>query len=99
MILPVAITERALPAQAPAPAAAPAADGKKATDPAIVDAAKKMEGVFMSMLVDQMFKGTGLTGDQPVYAGMITEHLGDALADAGGMGLAAMLTRQMEGTR
>ena len=70
-----------------------------ARDAGIEDAAKQLEGVFMSMLVDEMFKGTDLTGGEPIYGGLITQQLGDTLADAGGMGLAAMITAQLKGNR
>jgi Rod binding domain-containing protein len=55
------------------------------------------EGIFMSMLVNEMFKGTDLAGGQSGYGGLITEKFGDALAESGGMGLAAILTRQLGG--
>jgi len=87
----------AAPAAAPAPAAS-GTDGTTPADPKIAEAAKGMEGVFLSMLVDEMFKGTDLAGGQSGYSGLITQHMGDALADSGGFGLAAILTRQMGGT-
>ncbi len=83
--------------QAPAASAAAAADGT-GVSPEVAEAAEGLEGVFMSLLVNEMFKGTELTGGTQAYGGLITQQFGDALADSGGLGLAAMLTRQMQGT-
>lgn len=81
-------------------AAAPAAasgSGTASADPKTAEAAKGFEGLFMQILVDEMFKGTSLAGDQPMYQSMMTTALSDSLADSGGVGLAAMLTKQMGG--
>ncbi|MCB0882550.1 MAG: rod-binding protein [Thermoleophilia bacterium] len=96
MITPVSIAGAAVAAPAPVAAAAGQATGSK-TDPKIVEAAKDFEGLFVSMLVSEMFKGTPLTQGNSIYSGMMTQQFGDALADSGGFGLAAMLTKQMEG--
>ena len=85
----------ASPAGTSGTGAAGAAGG--GASPEIEQAAKGMEGIFMSMLVDEMFKGTDLAGGQSGYGGLITEKFGDALSESGGMGLAAILTRQMGG--
>lgn len=84
-------------AQAAAPAAGTGATATPAVDPTIVEAAKGMEGIFMSMLVDEMFKGTDLAGGKSGYGGLITEKFGDALSEAGGLGLQGILTRQLSG--
>ena len=89
--------ERALQGTRAHETVAHGASGTK--DTAIKDAAKQFEGVFMSMLVNEMFKGTDITGSSSPYAGLVTQQLGDAMANAGGIGLASMITRQMEGTR
>jgi len=103
---PVSVLPVTAPSPAPAPpraaaaAAAPTAAAPTAgddVDPRVRDAARQFEGVFMSMLVDEMFTGTELDSAQPVYGGMMTRAFGDALAESGGIGLAAMLTRQMGG--
>jgi Rod binding domain-containing protein len=87
--------DRSAQAAAAAPAAATGADAP--VDPKIVEAAKGMEGIFMSMLVNEMFKGTDLAGGQSGYGGLITEKFGDALADSGGLGLQSILVRQLSG--
>lgn len=86
----------ATPAPAPQAASAAGTATASAADPKVAEAAKKFEGLFVSMLVDEMFKGTPLTQGNSIYSGMMTQQFGDALADSGGFGLAAMLTKQME---
>jgi peptidoglycan hydrolase FlgJ len=78
---------------APALAAAPA----PAADPAIRQAAESFEGVFMSMLVEEMMKSTEVARGNPLYTGLMTEKLGDQLARSGGIGLADVLERQLGG--
>lgn len=77
--------------------AAPAvpAPGASATDPAIREAAEGFEGIFMTKLVDEMLKGTKIAEGNPVYAGLMTQKLGDQLARSGGIGLADVLERQL----
>ena len=77
--------------------AAPAA--ATPTDPKIREAAEQFEGVFMSMLVGEMFKGTETEGGNAIYTGLMTEKLGDELARSGGIGLADVLETQMGGVR
>lgn len=87
------------PPATPAPPAASGGTGtasSAAIDPKVAEAARGFEGVFMSMLVNEMFKGTELAS-QPIYGGLMTQALGDSLADAGGIGLSAMITRQLGG--
>ena len=85
-------------AAAPAPAAAAPAPAATASDPAIREAAEGFEGVFMSILVEEMMKSTEVTKGNPLYSGLMTEKLGDQLARSGGIGLADVLERQMGGT-
>jgi peptidoglycan hydrolase FlgJ len=80
--------------QANASAATSTTDAHEAD---IKKAAQGMEGVFMSLLVNEMFKGTQITQGQPVYAGLMTEKFGDQLAQEGGIGLADVLARQLGG--
>ncbi|MBJ7455475.1 MAG: rod-binding protein [Thermoleophilia bacterium] len=80
------------PNSAAAPAAPAAASG---TDPAIREAAEGFEGIFMSMLVEEMLKGTQVAEGNPVYAGLMTQKFGDQLARSGGIGLADVLERQL----
>ncbi len=86
------------PAAAPTPpattgATAPRADA--AVDARIADAARQMEGFFLSMLTEEMLKGTSVAEAGPVYSGLITQQLGESLADSGGLGLAARLERDL----
>ena len=84
---------------APVPATAPATAAPASTsrDSEIDKAAKGMEGIFMSMLANEMFKGTEIATAQPVYGGLMIEKFGDQLAAQGGIGLAAVLARQLGG--
>lgn len=86
MIVPIPPNSAAVPA---APAAA------SGTDPAIREAAEGFEGIFMSMLVEEMLKGTQVAEGNPVYAGLMTQKFGDQLARSGGIGLADVLERQL----
>lgn len=83
----------------PSTSAAPAAPATPATgsDPAIREAAEGFEGIFMSMLVEEMLKGTQVSEGNPVYAGLMTQKLGDELARSGGIGLADILEKQLGG--
>jgi flagellar protein FlgJ len=78
-------------ASAPAPAASAPAD------PRIREAAEGFEGIFMSMLVEEMMKSTEVAQGNPLYSGLMTEKLGDQLARSGGIGLADVLERQLGG--
>lgn len=80
-----------------AASAATAATTPSTTDPAIKEAAQGFEGIFMSMLVDEMLKGTQVAEANPVYSGLMTQKLGDQLARSGGIGLADILERQLGG--
>ncbi len=93
MIVPVPPTGSAAPA-----AAGSAAAGAGPGDGTIRQAAEGFEGVFMSMLVDEMMKGIEVGKANPVYAGLMTEKLGDQLAASGGIGLADILEKQLGGT-
>jgi peptidoglycan hydrolase FlgJ len=88
-----------IPAISSGPALATSAAGSPTVsrNAEIDEAAKGMEGIFMSLLVNEMFKGTEITEGQPVYAGLMTEKFGDQLADSGGFGLADVIARQLGG--
>jgi peptidoglycan hydrolase FlgJ len=77
--------------------AAPAAPAVRPVDPAIRQAAEGFEGVFMSMLVEEMMKSTEVAEGNPLYTGLMIEKLGDQLARSGGIGLADTLERQLGG--
>ena len=77
--------------------AAPAA--ATPVDPKLREAAEQFEGVFMSMLTAEMFKGTETEGGNAIYTGLMTEKLGDELARSGGIGLADVLEKQLGGAR
>ncbi len=95
------VSPAGIPAPAPVggthAAAAPARPAA-AADPKIAEAAKGFEGIFMSMLVNEMFKNTELTKSNSIYSGLMTEKFGDALSQSGGFGFAQMLTDQWGGT-
>lgn len=91
MIIPI---PPAATSAAPAAPAAPA-PGASATDPAIREAAEGFEGIFMTMLVEEMLKGTKVAEGNPVYAGLMTQKFGDQLARSGGIGLADVIERQL----
>lgn len=92
MIVPVPLSAVA------ATAAASSASTTPARDPKIREAAEGFEGIFMSILVEEMMKGSSVAEGNPVYAGLLNQKLGDQLARSGGIGLADMLERQMGGT-
>ncbi|HMM48010.1 MAG TPA: hypothetical protein PKE32_00130 [Miltoncostaeaceae bacterium] len=77
--------------------AADATSPTTARDPQIAQAARGFEGIFMSQLLEQMLSGTSLATANPLYAGLLTEKLGDALAESGGIGLAREIERQLGG--
>ena len=81
----------------PVAAARPSAEPR--VDPEIRRVARGLEGVFMSLLVGEMLKGTDVGDGNPLYAGLATEKLGERLAEDGGIGLAALLERQLGGVR
>ena len=85
------------PNTAPLAGAAPVATTPN--DPKVREAAQEFEGVFMSMLVGEMLKGTETEAANPIYTGLMTEKLGDELARSGGIGLADMLEKQLGGVR
>jgi len=78
-----------------APAAAPTATAP--ADTTIREAAEGFEGIFMSILVEEMMKSTEVAEANPLYSGLMTEKLGDQLAGSGGIGLADLLERQLGG--
>ena len=81
------------------PPAAATAAAEAPVDPKIAEAARELEGVFLSMLAEEMLKDTAVSEAGPVQAGLITQKLGEALADAGGFGLAADLERDIGAMR
>ena len=87
------------PIQALNAATAGTAPADPAADPKVREAAERFEGIFMSMLVGEMMKGTETEAANPLYTGLMTEKLGDELARSGGIGLADVLERQLGGPR
>ena len=91
-----------VPVPAPGSSAASGAAGSSSSGSGastIRQAAEGFEGIFMSMLVDEMMKGTEVGQSNPVYAGLMTQKLGDQLAASGGIGLADILEKQLGGTQ
>jgi Rod binding domain-containing protein len=87
------------PIQALNAATAGTAPAAPAADPKVREAAERFEGIFMSMLVGEMLKGTETEGGNAIYTGLMTEKLGDELARSGGIGLADVLEKQMGGVQ
>ena len=81
----------------PAAAAGSSSAASGRPDSTIRQAAEGFEGIFMSMLVDEMMKGTEVAQANPVYSGLMTQKLGDQLAASGGIGLADILEKQLGG--
>lgn len=80
---------------APAAATTAPAAAASATDPQVAQAAKELEGVFLNLLVKEMFAGTQLEEAGSVYSGLMTEQLAGSLSDAGGLGLADSIERDL----
>lgn len=82
----------------------PGATVKNAADARLQEAAKEMEATFISMLLKQMRESSepdgglfpGDTGD--VQGGLFDLYMSKHLADAGGVGMADALLRQMQAT-
>jgi Rod binding domain-containing protein len=77
--------------------AATATGGPGSEASKITEAATRLEGVFVSHLVEQMMKSTGISESQPIYSGLLTEKLGDHLASTGSFGLATLVADQLNG--
>ena len=75
--------------------AAPAAQPEAPAD--LREAAQALEGVFLSMLTEELFKGTEAFSASPVYGDLATEQLADQLGRSGGLGLADVLIEQLGG--
>jgi Rod binding domain-containing protein len=74
-------------------------------DPKAIPAlARQFESIFLSQLLKEMRQtsedGEGLFGKDPgdVQGGLFDQMMGKHLAEAGGIGLASMLTRQLQPT-
>jgi flagellar protein FlgJ len=74
-------------------------------DPKAIPAlARQFESLFLSQLLKEMRQtseeGEGLFGKDPgdVMGGLFDQMMGKHLAEAGGIGLASMLTRQLQPT-
>lgn len=78
----------------PASAATSAAAGEPQN---IKEAAQALEGVFLSMLTEELFKGTEAFEASPVYGDLAVEQLADELGRGGGLGLADVLIEQLGG--
>ena len=78
--------------------AAPSAGTPTAGAPAdIREAAQALEGVFLTMLTEELFKGTEAFKASPIYGDLATEQLADQLGRSGGLGLADLLVEQLGG--
>jgi len=77
---------------------------RPATDPALHEAARRFEGLFVSKLLESALGGEstggGLFGQGPgadVYQGLLETFLSDHLSRGGGLGLASSLERTLGG--
>ncbi len=61
------------------------------------EAAEALEGVFLSMLTKELFRGTDAFEATPLYGDLATDQLGDQLGRLGGLGLADLLVAQLGG--
>ena len=72
-----------------------------APNAALLQQAKGLEGIFLNTLTTQMFssiKTDGMFGGgfgEQTWRGMQSEQMADAIAKAGGIGLAADITRNL----
>lgn len=61
-----------------------------------------MEGIFLQQMLEQMNKsllGEGMFGDSnqgKIFQGMFTQRIADQIAETGGIGLADMISRNMQ---
>ena len=81
--------------------AAPAADAA-AREREVRSAARQLEGVFMEQLLSVMRQSTGENGmfsgtGASTWGALFDEHVGGAMADAGGIGLADVIASALRG--
>ena len=94
-----------LPVLQPGPPPDALAAGMRLGDRQSIDqAATGFESMFLSMVLKQMrqtLEEGGLFGNDTgdVYGGLFDLYLGQHLAAAGGLGIAAMVKRQLESTK
>jgi flagellar protein FlgJ len=73
----------------------------KKTDKKVVERAKELEGVFLSVIIEPMFsegKNSDLYGGgngQGIFRTLMIQEYGKMLAEAGGVGLAAGIVKQL----
>lgn len=94
-------------AQPPAPserrlnAAAASLNAAAASPEAAREAAKGFEAVFLTQLVDSMFAGVSTDGyfgggsAEKLWRGFLVEHIADAFAERGGVGIADAVMAQI----
>ena len=76
------------------------AQGAGAADPA-GEAAKQFEAVFLTQLVDTMFSGLKTDGyfggghAEKMWRGFLVEHIAEAFAERGGVGIADSIKAQI----
>ena len=72
-----------------------------AMDPRIKEAASQFEAVFLRQMLSSLEKTTssatgGQSGGGSIYGSMVVNTVADAIAKAGGIGLADMLTKSLQ---
>jgi peptidoglycan hydrolase FlgJ len=84
-----------------AAAVAKNAFGKKLDEPAAEKAAKDFESLFLSQMLESMFGeslGSDLFGNketQEVYKGLMMQEYGRQMVNAGGIGIAAYVKKEL----
>lgn len=79
--------------------AAPAAAGRNEAQ--VARAAKEFEGMFLAQMLKPIFEGLKTDGPfgggqaEQTYRGLLVEEYGKAMAEAGGIGLADHVAREM----
>lgn len=70
-------------------------------DPRLAEAAKQFEAVFIRQMLSSLEKTTGSSADThtsggAIYGSMVVNTVADAIANAGGLGLASLLTKSVQ---
>lgn len=73
------------------------------TDPAAIDkTAREFEAMFLSVMLNEMFKGIDMSKGpfggghgEDAFKGMLVDQYGKNIAERGGLGIAASVRRQM----
>jgi Rod binding domain-containing protein len=90
-----------LPVSNTSPATAAAPSEVKKVDPALVEAARQFEAIFVRQLLAPMEKSQGLGNEKQagagIYGSMVTGALADNATRGDGLGLAALILETLTG--